>query len=154
MRRSARGFSLIELLIVIAIVGVLAGLAIPAYRDHVTRAQVSEGLALIAPVKTAVAEYHAVHGHLPTASNWLTLLRELGLPVSTAHGAGSGTYVERIWWNQAAQQIRVRFKVPPIEGKRLALTADVSGSSLRWRCASEKGAEGVPARFLPASCRH
>ncbi|WP_420426316.1 pilin [Algiphilus sp.] len=153
MRRSARGLTLIELLIVLAIVGVLAGLAIPAYRDHVTRAQVSEGLALIAPVKTAVAEYYAVHGHLPTASNWLALLRELGLPVSTAHGAGSGTYVERIWWNQAAQQIRIRYRVPPIEGKRLTLTAEFAGGSLRWQCASESGSEGVPERFVPATCR-
>ncbi|MCR9089744.1 pilin [Algiphilus sp.] len=154
MRRSARGLTLIELLIVLAIVGVLAGLAIPAYRDSVTRAKVSEGLALLAPVKAAVVEYHAVHGHLPTSSNWLALLRELGLPVSTAHGAASGVYVERIWWNQAAQQIRVRFKVAPIQGKRVAMTASVTGGIIRWDCTSPQGSEGVPARFLPVTCRH
>lgn len=153
MRRSARGLSLIELLVVIAIVGVLAGLAIPAYRDHVTRAQVSEGLALLAPVKTAVVEYYAVHGHLPTASNWLALLRELGLPVSTLHGAASGVYVERIWWNRAAAQIRVRYAVGPIAGQVLTLTAEPGPSGFRWHCAPLPGAEGVSMVYLPAMCR-
>ncbi|MCI5102865.1 MAG: pilin [Algiphilus sp.] len=113
----------------------------------------SEGLALLAPVKAAVVEYHAVHGHLPTSSNWLALLRELGLPVSTAHGAGGGSYVERIWWNRASGQIRVRYAVSPIAGRVLALTAEPDASGFQWRCAPLPGADGVPMVYLPASCR-
>jgi len=154
MRQDAHGFSLVELMMVVAIVGILAAVAMPRYIDSVARARVSEGLVLLSPVKTAVVEYHAVHGHLPTATNWLALLKELGLPVSTASGAASGAYVERIWWNSTAQQIRVRFGVFPIDGKRLTLTANVSGSAIEWRCGAPAGAQGIAQRYLPATCRH
>lgn len=153
MRQDTHGFSLIELMVVIAIIAILAGVAVPRYTDSVARARVSEGLVLLSPVKVAVVEYHAVHGRMPTATNWLALLRELGLPVSTASGAASGAYVERIWWNSTAQEIRVRFGVFPIDGKRLTLRAEVSGSRIQWRCGAPADAQGIAQRYLPANCR-
>jgi len=149
-----RGFTLIELMIVVAIIALLAALSVPFYQSFTTRAKVSEGLVLLAPVKTAVVEYHAVHGGLPTSSNWLTLLRELGLPVSAEAGAASGGYVKRIWWNSAEREIRIRYGVAPIDDKVLYLQADIDGSSaLAWRCYAPEDDDGVPREYLPSSCR-
>lgn len=141
-------------MIVVAIIGVLAAISVPAYQDFVTRAKVSEGLVLLAPVKNAVLEYQMVNGGLPSSSNWLRLLQELGLPVSVTSGAASGRYVERIWWNSTDQQIRIRYSMAPIEDKLLYLQADLGAlGQMVWRCFAPSGNEGVPARYLPASCR-
>jgi len=67
--RSFRGFTLIELMIVIAIIGILAAIAIPAYQNYTIRAQVTEGLTLADGWKTAIAEYYANTGVFPSAAN-------------------------------------------------------------------------------------
>lgn len=153
-QRRPGGFALIELMIVVAVIGILAAISIPTYQDFVTRAKVSEGLVLLAPVKTAVLEYHSVNGGLPSATNWLTLLQELGLPVSATSGAASGQYVERIWWNSTDQQIRIRYGMAPIEDKLLYLQAEIGAlGKMAWRCFAPAGSDGIPARYLPASCR-
>lgn len=141
-------------MIVVAVIGILAAVSIPAYQDLVTRAKISEGLLLLAPVKTAVLEYHSVNGALPSATNWLTLLQELGLPVSATSGAASGQYVERIWWNNTHQQIRIRYAMAPIEDKLLYLQLDLGAlGQMGWRCFAPAGSDGIPERYLPASCR-
>lgn len=151
---AAHGFTLIELMIVVAVIGILAALAIPQYQTFTTRAKVAEGLVLLAPVKLAVTEYHATRGELPDATNWLTLLRELGLPVSVTRGAAAGSHVKRIWWNNTEQEIRVRYGVAPIDDKVLYLQAEFGDASLaQWRCYAPDDDEGVPARYLPSSCR-
>src|SRR5579864_6215443 len=66
MKTLQKGFTLIELMIVVAIIGILAAIAIPAYQDYTIRAQVTEGLNLAAAVKTGVAEYYANTGNWPT----------------------------------------------------------------------------------------
>ena len=65
MKKVQKGFTLIELMIVVAIIGILAAIAIPAYQDYVIRSQVSEGLTLASSVKTSVAEYFADRGQWP-----------------------------------------------------------------------------------------
>jgi type IV pilus assembly protein PilA len=65
MKHIQRGFTLIELMIVVAIIGILAAVALPAYQDYTVRAQVSESLALSGGLKTAVADYYAASGAFP-----------------------------------------------------------------------------------------
>jgi len=69
MKQIQKGFTLIELMIVVAIVGILAAIALPAYQDYIVRSKMSEAIAAIAACKTSVSEYTASHGTLPGAAN-------------------------------------------------------------------------------------
>ncbi|MES1925993.1 pilin [Salinisphaera sp. T31B1] len=154
--RCEPGFTLIELMIVVAIVGVLAALAIPAYRAYVARAKVSEGLILAQPLRRAVIEYVSLHGGLPAVENntWNLVLDELGVDYTGEAGAASGTYVKRIWWNNNADHpgIRIKFDGGVLDNRRLYLQADVSGATIRWHCTAPSG-DGVPEAYLPPRCR-
>jgi type IV pilus assembly protein PilA len=85
IRKIQRGFTLIELMIVVAIIGILAAIAIPAYQDYVIRSQVSEGLAMASSTKASVAEYFADRGTWPVNNG------SLGISV-----APTGKYVSGI----------------------------------------------------------
>ncbi len=156
-RGNTAGFTLIELMIVVAVVGILAAVAIPSYRDYVARAHISEGLALIGPVKNAVAEYYAVNGGLPqVANNHMTnVLAALGLPNSSETGAASGQAVKRIWWYNNADDpaIKIKYAGPGIDDKVLLVAAHFDAGAITWRCTPASGADGVPADYLPARCR-
>lgn len=69
MNKNNKGFTLIELMITVAIVGILAAVALPAYQDYVARSQVSEGLTLVSGAKPVIAEYYSNHGSYPSASD-------------------------------------------------------------------------------------
>ena len=90
MKAIQKGFTLIELMIVVAIIGILAAIAIPAYQDYTIRAQVSEGLSLASDVKAGVAEFMAQTG------DWPVDLIEAGLGASAVLGDKSGRYVESL----------------------------------------------------------
>ncbi len=75
MKKVQQGFTLIELMIVVAIIGILAAIAIPAYQDYTQRAQVGEGFAMVSGAKTAIAEFAQTNGSYPVAAD----LTDLGL---------------------------------------------------------------------------
>ena len=79
MTRIQRGFTLIELMIVVAIVGILAVVAIPAYQDYATRAKVSEAISMASQVKASVSEAYISNGSLPATQS------EAGLPAEGQH---------------------------------------------------------------------
>src|ERR1051326_6915294 len=69
MKRIQQGFTLIELMIVVAIVGILAAIALPAYQDYIVRSKMSETEAAVAACKTSIAEYVSTHSNFPDAAN-------------------------------------------------------------------------------------
>lgn len=129
----------------VAVAGILAAIAIPAYQDYVIRAQVSDSMILAESAKVAVAEYYVTHSHLPRDN----AAAGLGPPQSL-----HGRYVASISVDAGA--IHVNFGTPPayaanarIAGKTVLLTPQPSAQGLQWHCSSD-----IAAKLLPASCRH
>lgn len=150
MSTSQRGFTLIELMIVIAIIGILAAIAIPAYQDYVIRAQVSEGLSLADGVKSAVWDFESNMGRWP-----------LGVSANSSSGLAkpesiSGNYVTNV--NVDGGIIAVTFggsKVnKALNDKVLQLSPVTTPGSIPWVCRSSKGAgKEISNRYLPTNCR-
>src|SRR5687767_6608868 len=117
LKTAQKGFTLIELMIVVAIIGILAAIAIPAYQDYTIRAQVTEGLNLASDLKAGVGELYAQNG------DWATIdLDAIG--VSGGPTAKSGKYVSQI--NVAAGVITITFgnqaNAANLAGQTLSLT--------------------------------
>ncbi len=148
MKALQKGFTLIELMIVVAILGILAAIAIPAYQDYTIRSQVSEGLNLAAGAKTAVAEFYTNTGRLP-ASNV-----SAGLATATSI---TGNYVSQV--NAANGVITITYSSTSpqranqaINNSTLAVSAVTSGGSIRWRCKIPSGSS-MKVKYVPSECR-
>jgi type IV pilus assembly protein PilA len=142
--KKQQGFTLIELMIVVAIIGILAAIAIPAYQDYTIRAQVSEGLSLSAGGKAAVAEFFQDSGTWPANNG------EAGLEVSTNI---KGKYVTQVAVGAANGVLTVTYGFDAntnIAGDTLTLTATDNTGSVSWACAN---GSGLQDKWLPAACR-
>jgi len=143
MKRVSFGFTLIELMIVVAIIGILAAVAIPQYQNYVARAQVAEALSLASGAKVAVAEYFNTNGTFPADNT------EAGL--SDADDI-SGKYVESVAVSGAA--ITALFSSTDahsnLRGGEMTLTAVDNGGSIAFACTST-GSTDITA-YLPSSC--
>ena len=146
MKKVQQGFTLIELMIVVAIIGILAAIAIPAYQDYTIRAKVTELINAAGVCKTSVAEYYQTKGVLPpditTSGCSTTGTANSAPPVVTA----AGIKVTAIG-NLATQLgAGVDFGyVPTIAAAGQPITA--------WDCTAANGLTKITPKYLPASCR-
>jgi len=142
--KKQQGFTLIELMIVVAIIGILAAIAIPAYQDYTIRAQVSEGLSLSSGAKAAVAEFFQDSG------NWPTNNLEAGLAVGTTI---QGKYTTQVIVS-AGGLITVTYGDEAhtlVTGQTLTLQGINNTGAIEWDCSA--GAATMLPKWLPAACR-
>ena len=143
MRSVQKGFTLIELMIVVAIIGILAAVALPAYQDYTARSQMSEALNLAGGQKGAVTEYRADKGVWPTDNV------QAGVAGATDI---KGNYVAQV--AIANGVITATMKTTGvsqgIQGKALILSPVSEAGSISWKC---KPGNGGLAKYYPASCR-
>ena len=142
MKKVQHGFTLIELMIVVAIIGILVSIAFPAYQGYTIRAQISEGLNLSGPLQNAVAEFYNDNGAFP--------IDNADAALQTA-GSYSGNYVESISVNDAVISIQYGNNAnTQIGGQTVTLTATGNLGSMSWTCAS---GGVISESHLPSSCR-
>jgi type IV pilus assembly protein PilA len=142
MKKNQRAFTLIELMTVVATIGILASLAIPAFQTYSVRAQVSEGLNLAGPVQAAIVAYNLDSGTFPADNADAAL----GTPTSY-----SGSYVESISVTGAVISIQYGNDASAqIAGETLTITATRFSGSIKWACATSGV---IPAKYLPTVCR-
>ena len=148
MKNMQKGFTLIELMIVVAIIAILAAIAIPAYQDYLVRAQVSEGATLMDGGKTAVAEFYANNGRMPGTNE------SAGLATDTSI---TGSYVSQVLVSSTGILQATYSKTSPqkantaIDTKVLSLSPITTGGSMKWSCTN--ALTTVPTKYLPSSCR-
>ncbi|HEZ4860548.1 TPA: pilin [Neisseria meningitidis] len=162
MNTLQKGFTLIELMIVIAIVGILAAVALPAYQDYTARAQVSEAILLAEGQKSAVTEYYLNHGEWPGNNS------SAGVATSSKI---KGKYVKEVTVANGVVTAEMKSSGvnKEIQGKKLSLWAKRQDGSVKWFCgqpvtrtaadsddvaaANGKTADNINTKHLPSTCR-
>ncbi|HEZ4690148.1 TPA: pilin [Neisseria meningitidis] len=164
MNTLQKGFTLIELMIVIAIVGILAAVALPAYQDYTARAQVSEAILLAEGQKSAVTEYYLNHGIWPGGNS--------SAGVASASDI-KGKYVQSVEVKNGVVTATMASSGvnKEIQGKKLSLWAKRQAGSVKWFCgqpvtrdanntandevtaANGTDSEKINTKHLPSTCR-
>ncbi|HEZ3528117.1 TPA: pilin [Neisseria meningitidis] len=162
MNTLQKGFTLIELMIVIAIVGILAAVALPAYQDYTARAQVSEAILLAEGQKSAVTEYYLNHGEWPANNS--------SAGVASSASDIKGKYVQSVEVKNGVITAEMKSSGvnKEIQGKKLSLWAKRQNGSVKWFCgqpvtraANNTADDAVKAdtngkidtKHLPSTCR-
>jgi type IV pilus assembly protein PilA len=145
MRTLQKGFTLIELMIVVAIIGILAAVALPAYQDYTVRAKVSEVILAASAAKTTIAEAAQVNGAMPSGTSLVD--------------SQSSTYVAKVEYAQGGDTstgvitVTTSTKDSKISGKKITMTGTLqSTGQVTWVC-GPAATDGIEVKYLPASCK-
>lgn len=139
--RKTAGFTLVEAMIVVAILSILSAIGMVAYLDHQARAHVAEGIGLSSGARMAIAVYYGDHGTFPAGN------LQAGL---SAPGSIAGRHVGSVEIGNANGLVSIRFTTDAstkLQDQTLTMQVVDDGGSLRWRCA------GIDTRYLPSTCR-
>ncbi|SFK67646.1 pilin [Rhodanobacter glycinis] len=143
MKNMQKGFTLIELMIVVAIIAILAAIAIPAYQDYLIRSQVTEGVTLMDGAKIGVTEFAANTNRFPAGNGSAGIASSGSITGSYVTGvAVSGGLITATFGNKANTKI---------SGSTISLSAATVNGVVKWTCKGETNA--VQPKYLPATCR-
>jgi len=162
MSRAGRrqgGFTLIELMIVVAIVGILAAVAIPRYQDYTVRAKMSEVVNMMSPAKTSISEYYISEGKFPTSET------QAGVQTGAqgnyiASAAYSSTAASSTNETSATATITYTLKSAGTDGTpsevgggKIGMKAEIKDGAVVWTCGTPSSG-GIDEEYLPSSCRN
>ena len=152
--RSAQGFTLLELMVVVAIIGVLAAIALPAYQSYSTRAKVSEVILAMSACRTSITELYQSGATAPGAGNW-------------GCEAGSGSKYVNVLETSPNGKVTATLRniAGDVDGKRVTMTpmsdnetpatagSDLGNGLWGWRCGDPADGTDLDIKYLPGSCR-